>query len=346
MSTRGLFMIRKDGEDKGVYIPHDAYPNVAGEAIYDFLHSVGVDLERVYKRMTDDDGVKAPELDTFLITAVNQNGLLYYNEDKDFIYDSLMCEHAYIINLDDDTLEYYIGYQEKPQEGNRYSGKVSSIGTYTGKTYYSCKLAAVFTLEYVKNTSKQDLINKMYSQLVKINAPVVETKRKPFTPEEIKALWDISSDRMVQVVLIYLYTGFRLKELMLLPSCQVDLKEMVIQGGEKTAAGKNRLVPIHPRIEPFIREMVSNEYLITNPDTGTAYKENVFYNQWNEVMKRINATHTPHECRHTFETLLDNAGGNRKCIDMLMGHKSLDVGNRVYNHKTLEQLRETILLLK
>lgn len=191
-----------------------------------------------------------------------------------------------------------------------------------------------------------DLIDKMYSQLVKLNAPVVETKRQPFTADEIKALWDMSNDKMVQVVLIYLYTGFRLKELMLLPSCQVDLKEMVIQGGEKTAAGKNRLVPIHPRIEPFIREMVSNEYLITNPDTGTAYKENVFYNQWNEVMKRIKATHTPHECRHTFETLLDNAGGNRKCIDMLMGHKSLDVGNRVYNHKTLEQLRETILLLK
>uniref|UniRef100_UPI0025A01BB4 tyrosine-type recombinase/integrase n=1 Tax=Faecalibaculum rodentium TaxID=1702221 RepID=UPI0025A01BB4 len=57
------------------------------------------------------------------------------------------------------------------------------------------------------------------------------------------------------------------------------------------------------------------------------------------------ADKTPHEARHTFETLLDNAGGNRKCIDMLMGHKSKDVGNRVYNHKTLKQLRQTIELL-
>ena len=55
---------------------------------------------------------------------------------------------------------------------------------------------------------------------------------------------------------------------------------------------------------------------------------------------------TPHEARHTFETNLDNAKGNRKCIDMLMGHKSKDVGNRVYNHKTIEQLRDTIALLK
>ena len=64
-------------------------------------------------------------------------------------------------------------------------------------------------------------------------------------------------------------------------------------------------------------------------------------------MRRIGATgKTPHEARHTFETMLDNAQGNRKCIDMLMGHKSRDIGNRVYNHKTLDQLRETILLLK
>lgn len=71
-----------------------------------------------------------------------------------------------------------------------------------------------------------------------------------------------------------------------------------------------------------------------------------YYKCWGEVMEKIGADKTPHEARHTFETLLDNAKGNRKCIDMLMGHKSKDVGNRVYNHKTIEQLRDTIALLK
>ena len=40
-----------------------------------------------------------------------------------------------------------------------------------------------------------------------------------------------------------------------------------------------------------------------------------FYEKWNEVMNLIGADKTPHEARHTFETNLDNAGGNRKCID-------------------------------
>ena len=36
---------------------------------------------------------------------------------------------------------------------------------------------------------------------------------------------------------------------------------------------------------------------------------------------------------------------NKKCIDFLMGHASKDVGERVYTHKTLDELRETINLL-
>ena len=54
---------------------------------------------------------------------------------------------------------------------------------------------------------------------------------------------------------------------------------------------------------------------------------------------------TPHECRHTFESRLDSAGANRKCIDLMMGHKSKDVGNRVYNHKTIQDLKIAIELV-
>ena len=62
-------------------------------------------------------------------------------------------------------------------------------------------------------------------------------------------------------------------------------------------------------------------------------------------MARLGMAHVPHECRHTFESLLDSAGANRKCIDLLMGHVSKDTGNRVYNHKTIEELRLNIELI-
>lgn len=55
--------------------------------------------------------------------------------------------------------------------------------------------------------------------------------------------------------------------------------------------------------------------------------------------------HVPHECRHTFRSRLDSAGANKVCIDRIIGHKSNDVGERVYTHKTLQELKDTIALL-
>ena len=63
-------------------------------------------------------------------------------------------------------------------------------------------------------------------------------------------------------------------------------------------------------------------------------------------MDKLDLHHTPHECRHTFRSKLDSAGGNKVCIDRLMGHKSKGTGERVYTHKTLSELQATIELIK
>lgn len=191
-----------------------------------------------------------------------------------------------------------------------------------------------------------DIIDKMYSQLTTA-PPIPETTRTPFTDEQIAALWKIQDDDWVNTVLLYLYTGFRLTELLEMKVEQVNIKDWYLQGGVKSASGKDRIVPIHERIKPLVKALVEqdNPYLFSYH--GKKISRSQYYIFWDTVMRKIGATDkTPHEARHTFETNLDNAGGNRKCIDMLMGHKSKDVGNRVYNHKTLEQLRNTVNLLK
>jgi integrase len=193
-----------------------------------------------------------------------------------------------------------------------------------------------------------DIINKMYSQIVVIPPPP-ETERIPFTEEEIDKLWEIQDEPWVDTVLIFLYTGFRFTELTEMKTEQVDLDNMILKGGVKTAAGKNRIVPIHPRIQPFFINIIktfNSGYVINDPITGAHTIHTQYYKQWNKVMEKINTSHTPHEARHTFRSRLDSAGGNKVCIDMLMGHKSLSVGERIYTHKTIEELRDTIRLLK
>ncbi len=192
-----------------------------------------------------------------------------------------------------------------------------------------------------------DIIDKMYSDLLTTET-LPETSRKPFTRKEIDNLWsyyDKTKDEWAETVLIFLYTGFRLRELLDMKTSSIDMAEKCLVGGIKTTSGKNRRVPIHDRIMPLIEKRMSQTYLIQS-DKGKPLPSRAYYDCWNGVMSKLGMSHTPHECRHTFETELDAAGGNRRCIDLLMGHKSKDVGNRVYNHKTLDQLRETIALLK
>ncbi len=190
-----------------------------------------------------------------------------------------------------------------------------------------------------------DIIEKMYSTLTAA-PPIPETNRTPFTTEQVEQLWKIKDDDWVNTVLIYLYTGFRLTELLNMKTEQVNIKNWYFQGGIKSASGKDRIVPVHEKIKPLVQTLVDqgNVYLFSYQDKKISPAQ--YYQFWGEVMKKIEADKTPHEARHTFETNLDNAGGNRKCIDMLMGHKSKDVGNRVYNHKTIDQLRDTVNLLK
>lgn len=190
---------------------------------------------------------------------------------------------------------------------------------------------------------EMDIITRCYSDLLTtVAAP--PTSRTPFTDQEIKMLWDHAGEPWVDSVLIFLYSGWRISELLALRPEDVDLEAGTMKGGTKTAAGKNRIVPIHSRIRQLVEARLAEggPRLISyqgNPVPVTTYR--LF---WRDVMKRLNMSHVPHECRHTFETRLDSAGGNRRCIDLLMGHVSKDTGNRVYNHKTLSELQETVEL--
>jgi len=189
-----------------------------------------------------------------------------------------------------------------------------------------------------------DIVNRCYSDLL-TSEPIPETSKTPFTEEEINAVWGISSTPWADSVLAFLYTGFRISELLDLRICNVNLAEGTIQGGTKTRAGKDRIVPIHSKILPLIEKRVQGGGDFLFGEKGKKISSGTYYKYWNEIMEAVNLEHTPHECRHTFRSRLDSAGANKRCIDLIMGHKSKDVGERVYTHKTIKELREAIELL-
>lgn len=216
-----------------------------------------------------------------------------------------------------------------------------------GKGYATQAAIKAFWRHMDKYAYEQDVIAKQYSTLL-TSAPEEDSNRQPFTESEISKLWNDYFNGIpdVDIPLIFIYTGFRISELQHMKVDDIDWSENIMIGGMKTAAGKNRRVPIHRSILPLVehRAKINKTGFLFENKNGM-YKSRFFREKFKEIMHVENMEHVPHECRHTFETLLDNAGANRKCIDMLMGHVSKDIGNRVYNHKTIEQLRENIELL-
>lgn len=195
-----------------------------------------------------------------------------------------------------------------------------------------------------KFAMEMDVINRCYSDLI-TSAPVLPTSRDRFSSETISRIWEHQGEPWVDTILIFIYSGWRISELLTMKKSDVDLTVGTMKGGVKTAAGKNRIVPIHSLIRPMVEERMKEpgEYLIQWNGKACSVKQ--YRMIWKELSERIGIPGTPHCCRHTFESLLDGVGANRKCIDLLMGHVSKDTGNRVYNHKTLEDLKANIELI-
>lgn len=192
-----------------------------------------------------------------------------------------------------------------------------------------------------------ELVTTNYTSTVKLPPKVESRIHKPFPESELSILWQHTDDFSACVALVLCYTGFRPTELAKVRTENVHLAERYIMGGMKTAAGRNRCVPIAKKILPIVSSWYSeaNEYLLMSPKDG---KPVLTYDRMRSVwetspaLKLLPQQHLPHDGRHTCATMLDNAGVNLKTAQLILGHASHDVTRRVYTHKTIQQLIDAI----
>lgn len=188
-----------------------------------------------------------------------------------------------------------------------------------------------------------EIVSTNFASLVELPPHEQSEIHKPFSEEELKILWANTDDFAVRIALILCYTGLRPKELIEIKTANVNLEERYMRGGSKTTAGKNRLIPIAEKIYPLIAEMYNadNEYLILEQVKNYSRLRVSIWNK-SEVLNNLPSKHLPHDGRHTCATLLDNAEVPLKIRQMILGHSSADVTNRVYTHKTIQQLLDAI----
>lgn len=206
------------------------------------------------------------------------------------------------------------------------------------------KIKAVATMLY-DYAIQNDIINKNYADYIKL--PKIDKEEKEiFSDLELRTL-EKQADTVdwVDTILILIYTGMRISEMFDLTKFNVDLENMVITGGIKTEAGKNRTIPIHPKIQKFIKKWYdkNGDYLICNINGGRLHANNYRNRGYYPALEKLKIRKlNPHCCRHTFASLLRNAGADTISIQKLIGHAKYSTTADIYTHIYLEELKTAI----
>lgn len=184
----------------------------------------------------------------------------------------------------------------------------------------------------------------------------VKRERKdklPISPEHETMLWNNVDYGYIPMILIGIYTGFRPHELCVIERANVNLDGNYIIGGEKTEAGKDRYVPIHPKIKSLVEFYYNQsngfEYLINAFDgqRGSSMTYDKYRGRFKNAFRHCNidtTLYSPHCTRHTFITRAKEVRMDDEAIKLIVGHEFHgDVTAQVYDHADKRQyLQEQI----
>lgn len=198
---------------------------------------------------------------------------------------------------------------------------------------------------------QNDIVDRNYAQFVQIEYTEAVIDRIPYTPKEIEQLWQLvrTEDLLAaKIVLILLYTGMRVNELLKLPHDCCSIREHFLNiQASKTKAGI-RIVPIHDDIFPLIREFYDmNKSMLIVRDTGYKIPYNNFVSRdYKKLNELLGSTHHLHDTRHTFVSQAKAQNLDSVYVKKIVGHELDSVTEKVYTHVPFSALFAEINKLK
>ena len=223
------------------------------------------------------------------------------------------------------------------------------------------------TLSTKKSTAfNQFLINKGYikEQVVDLKKDKVklaagsEKEVEVFTEEEIeKILFYIQSEEVISrdrmIILLLLYTGVRVSELVAIKLRNVDMLAMnlTVACGK---GGKRREIPLKSEVIDSIKEYLDSErrnskfagsecLILTN--RAAKMDRDAVNKVLNKMERKLDITMHPHKFRHTFCTKLLKKGVELTTVAKLAGHASIQTTAKFYINTSQKDKREAVELL-
>ena len=192
-----------------------------------------------------------------------------------------------------------------------------------------------------KYAIQNDIVDKNYAEFVEINEKV-EKVGAIFTSEEIAKLWENRDDKWVQLVLILIYTGMRIGELLAVNVEHINFEDNYIIGGNKTEAGKDRVIPLHDKIVPFVKNQIEGKRWLAEGLNNAPMNYSTASKHMLRLFKKLGMEHKIHDTRKTTVSLLHSAGIPMETIRVIVGHSGKGVTEAVYLYKDAKELVDVI----
>ena len=188
-------------------------------------------------------------------------------------------------------------------------------------------------------------------------------QREPLTDIEVEKIRkEIGKDRYASYVYALCYLGYRPGEMLEIKKDQVQDHDghLFIIEGKKTDAGRDRIVPVHEKIESIIREQLGTEgtdylfpmHVLSRKGVFKGYKV-MTDNYFNKYAFRpladrlgIPKNKVPYSARHTFSDKLKDAEGTDKTKAALIGHSDYKFTQKKYQSTDMDELQATMASIK
>lgn len=281
------------------------------------------------------------------LTAYNEKPYLLDNKDLTFndVYNA-WSKRKYE-NITPRTAKNYISIYNhfKPLHNMAFS----SIKTYhlqeiidKNKSNATIKHFKSFINMLYDYALKNEIVEKNYASFIEMPKVEIKKPKVPFTQKEIKTLWKHKNETFINYILIQLYTGARITELLEVTLENINLKDRSIYiAKSKTPAGV-RFIPIHNDILDFVKFSLENnkKYLFEKDKKPISYNYYIRH-IFKPVMEFFKMDHTPHETRHTFISQCDRLELNDTAVSRIIGHSNNNI-TKHYTHKNIDDLIKII----
>lgn len=184
---------------------------------------------------------------------------------------------------------------------------------------------------------REEICSTNYAAFLKLPENV-QKEKEIFSDEDISKLTADGSPA-AKLTLMLIYTGMRIGELFSLPLS--DYHGDYVIGGEKTKAGRNRVIPISAPARAYFAEMAeaADGPLLISGYNGQRSVQNFREREFYPLLSRLGISRkTPHSTRHTYASLARRAGVPPEALQKILGHADYQTTANIYVHTDILDL--------